>query len=189
MSTRKFILSNILKALLWLAAFLGAYLLFRRFVNIDYFDWLKPVFDNERLMYILFLVSEIIIGVVPPEIFFIWALRFEELAHFLFVIGSLALISYMAGIIGYFIGRYLNRTLYFRYIKIRFLRKMDKRLKQYGLYLIIVAALTPVPFSGVAMLVGSTRYPFVKYFMFSLTRFLRFAIYAWVFWEARLHFV
>ena len=79
----------------------------------------------------------------------------------------------------------MNKTLYYRYLRRRFLSKMERRLQNFGPYLIIVAALTPVPFSGVAMLVGSVRFSPQKYLLFSLTRFLRFGIYAWIFWEAR----
>lgn len=186
MSSRKFILQNLLKGIVWLTAILAIYIIFKKYVNINFLSWLEPVFGNEKLMYLIFLVSEIVIGIIPPEVFFIWALRFDVLSQYIFVISVLAITSYLAGIIGYFIGRYLTNTLIYRYLRRRFMKKMESRLQQFGLYLIIIASLTPVPFSGVAMMVGSVKYPFVKYFLFSLFRFLRFGIYAWIFWESRL---
>ena len=185
MGNNRFIIRNFIRGLLWLGLFLTVYILFKKYVDVNYLEWFKPIFDNKKLIYTIFLISEIVIGIIPPEIFIIWALRYGVLIQFLLVVGALSVISYLSGVVGYFIGRYLNVTLYFRYIRIRFLGKMEQRLQQFGLYLIIIAALTPIPFSGVAMLIGSVRYPLSRYLLFSLFRFMRFAIYAWVFWEVR----
>jgi membrane protein DedA with SNARE-associated domain len=185
-NNRKFVIRNIVRALIWLAAFVLAYFLFKKYVDIDYLNWLQPVFDNDTLIYSIFLVSEVIIGIIPPELFMIWAAeRNELLINYILVVGALATVSYFAGVLGFLIGRYLSRTVFYRYFRRRFLKKTESRLQVFGPYLVVVAALTPVPFSGVAMLVGSVRYAFKRYFLFSLSRFLRFAIYGWVFWEAR----
>lgn len=183
MGSRSFVIRNLLKGFLWFAIILSVYLVVKKYVNINFLGWLEPVFENEQLMYFIFLISEVIIGIIPPEIFFIWALRFEPFSQFLFVISALAFTSYLAGIIGYFIGRYLNNTIFYRYLRRRFLKNMEQRLQQFGLYLIIIASLTPLPFSGIAMMVGSVRYNFLRYLLFSLFRFVRFLGYAWVFWE------
>jgi membrane protein DedA with SNARE-associated domain len=116
----------------------------------------------------------------------IWALRYHDISGYITIIAFLAVISYMAGITGYFIGRYLNTTLFFRFFRRKILGRSDRLLNIYGIYLIMVAATTPLPFSGVAMLIGSVRYPFRKYFSYSLMRFLRFAVYSWIIWEANI---
>ncbi|HJX71492.1 MAG TPA: VTT domain-containing protein [Bacteroidales bacterium] len=179
-----FFFRNLFRGLIWLAVILGIFLLFKKFVDVDYFSWLAPVYDNPAVIYIIYLISEIVVGIIPPEVFMIWALRSNDISRYITIIALLAVISYLAGIIGYFVGRYLNTTLIFRFLRRKLLGKSEKLLNIYGLYLIIVAALTPVPFSGVAMLVGSVRYPFKKYLFFSLTRFIRYAIYSWIIWEA-----
>lgn len=114
----------------------------------------------------------------------IWALRNGIVFEYSMLILLLAVLSYIAGLIGYFFGRYLNTTLLYRFIRMKFLRKMERMLNIYGLYIIIVAALTPLPFSGVSMLVGSVKYPLKKYILYSLFRFGRFAIYSWFIWKA-----
>jgi membrane protein DedA with SNARE-associated domain len=184
----RFVLSNILKGILWICGFLLIYLLGKRFIDINFFNWLEPLFNNTSLILIIFLSSEIVIGIIPPEVFIIWALRHDQFWDFLLLVGFLAIISYLAGVLGYIIGMFLNRSLFYRFLKRRFLHKLDIRLQIFGQYLIIIAALTPVPFSGVSMLVGSVKYPFRKYVLLALTRFLRFAIYAIVFWEANINF-
>lgn len=184
----RFVVRNILKSILWLGGLLVLYLLGKRFINIDFLQWLEPLFNNTTLILIIFLTSEIIIGIIPPEVFIIWALRNELLRDFALMVGLLAVISYLAGIVGYIIGMFLHRSLFYRFMKRRFLHKLDKRLQIFGPFLIVIAALTPLPFSGVSMLVGSVQYPFRKYAWLALTRFLRFAIYAVVFWEANINF-
>ena len=186
-NNRTFVIRNILRAVVWLSAFVLIYFIFKRHVNIDYLSYLEPFFEREMLIYTIFLISEVVIGIIPPELFMIWAAeRNELLVQYALVVGVLASASYLAGVLGFLIGRYLSKTIFYRYMRKRFLRKTERRLQTFGLYLIIVAALTPVPFSGVAMLVGSVRLSPRKYILFSLTRFLRFFIYGVIFWEARL---
>jgi membrane protein YqaA with SNARE-associated domain len=96
------------------------------------------------------------------------------------------MISYLAGIAGYWIGVYLNHTRFYRILKRRVFGKYQVYLNKFGTFLIIVAALTPLPFSGIAMLVGSSRYPFKKYIVYSSFRFLRFVIYSYIIWEASI---
>jgi membrane protein DedA with SNARE-associated domain len=164
------------------------YLLGKKFINIDFFSWLEPLFANTLLILLIFLASEVIIGIIPPEIFIIWALRNDQWREFILMVGLLSIISYTAGLTGFGIGRFLNRSLFYRFVKRRFLHKLDQTLQVFGPYLIVVAALTPLPFSGVSMLIGSVHYPFRKFVLLALTRFLRFAIYAVVFWEASINF-
>jgi len=184
----QFLLRNIVKSVILLGVFLTAFILGRRFINSDYLTVLDPLLDNNLIMLSLFFISEIIVGIIPPELFVMWALQFNQLSIFVAVVTLLASISYCSGLIGFAIGLFLNRSLYFRYMKARFLKKLDRQLDKFGLYLILVAALTPLPFSGVCMLVGSVRYPFRKFAIIALTRFLRFALYALVFWEANISF-
>ena len=178
-----YVIINLLKGFIWLGAFILIYIFFKKYIDINYLKWLHPLFDNEPLIILIFLVSEIVIGIIPPELFIIWALRDDHLNNFVFRISLLAVISYCAGIIGYFIGHYLNKSLFYRWAKKRFLSKLDRRLQSFGMYLIIIAAMTPLPFSGVSMLVGSVRYPFNKYVLFALSRFVRFGLYALIFWQ------
>jgi membrane protein DedA with SNARE-associated domain len=173
-----------MRGLMWLAIIIGIFLLFKKFADINYLSWLAPVYDNPFIMYLIFLASEVMVGIIPPEVFMIWALKYNETAGYITIIAFLAVISYLAGITGYFIGRYLNTTVFFRFFRRKILGRSEKLLNIYGIYVIIVAALTPLPFSGVAMLIGSVRYPFKKYFYYSLIRFLRFAVYSWIIWEA-----
>jgi membrane protein YqaA with SNARE-associated domain len=179
-----FLIRNLLRGLVWLALIIGAFLFIKNKVDINYLAWLKPIYENTFIIFLIYFTSELVIGIIPPEIFMIWALRKGSIAEYMILILILAVISYLAGLAGYFFGRYLHTTLVYRFIRRKFLTKMERKLNIYGLYIIIVAALTPLPFSGVSMLVGSVKYPLRKYILYSLTRFIRFAVYSWFIWEA-----
>jgi membrane protein YqaA with SNARE-associated domain len=179
-----FLIRNLLRGLVWLALIIGAFLFIKNKVDINYLAWLKPIYENTFIIFLIYFTSELVIGIIPPEIFMIWALRNGSIAEYMILILILAVISYLAGLAGYFFGRYLHTTLVYRFIRRKFLTKMERKLNIYGLYIIIVAALTPLPFSGVSMLVGSVKYPLRKYILYSLTRFIRFAAYSWFIWEA-----
>ena len=56
---------------------------------------------SSQIVFSFFLVSETILGIVPPEVFIAWASKSATPWLFLFV---LATISYIGGIISYFIG-------------------------------------------------------------------------------------
>ncbi|HLF35336.1 MAG TPA: VTT domain-containing protein [Cyclobacteriaceae bacterium] len=179
----RFFISNFLKGLAWLALFVIGYIIFKRYVHVDFLDWLEPVFNNTLLMFSIYTMSEIIVGIIPPEIFFIWATRSEEFDVYLQYAMLLAIISYLAALLAYWFGRKLSNTLLFRFLKRKYLSKYLRHLETYGFFLIVVAALTPLPYSGTSMLMGSLNYPFRKFWIYAATRFIRYAIYTFAFWE------
>lgn len=185
-SKGRFFLSNFLRGLFILAIFVVIFILFKKYIHVDYLEWLKPVYDNPILVFLIYTVSEIVFGIIPPEIFFIWSTRTADPDLYIFYISLLAVISYLAGLIGFYIGVKLNETIIYRWIKRKYLIKYQKYLNTYGPFVIIVAALTPIPFSGISMLIGSVGYPFRKYWIFALTRFLRYGAYSVIFWEINL---
>jgi membrane protein DedA with SNARE-associated domain len=186
MEQRQFFIRNIVRGILWLVAIVIGYIIFKRFVNIDYVRWLEPFFDQKFLIFGIYAISEVFVGIIPPEFFIIWALKFGSLQSYLTIVFLLSILSYFAGIGGYFIGKYFSYTRLYKYVWKRYLQKISSNLHNFGAVLIIVAALTPIPFSGVAMLMGSINYRFSKYFFYSLARFLKFGIGAWVLWETQL---
>ena len=66
--------------------------------------------------------------------------------------------------------------------------KLEGQVDEYGLAriegtmnMLVLAALTPIPFSPISMLSGSLRFPFKKYVLYSLTRIIRVMLYGLVF--------
>lgn len=136
--------------------------------------------------YTVFTLSEIFFGVFPPEVFMIWALGGGTLSYYAQHVLYLSIVSYISGgIIGYLIGYRLNKTILFRFYKRRFLRKFEDKFIEYGGFLVVIAALTPIPFAAICMLAGAYRLDFKKFLLFSSTRFLRFWVYAIIIWNTK----
>lgn len=185
-SRQSFFFRNLLRGLIWLAIIVIMFVFTKHNVDRELLLKFEPILSNTALIMGIFCISEIIFGIIPPELFMIWALRTAEPAGYIGYAILFAIISYVAGIVGYLFGRYLHTTLLYRYLCRRFLKKTEGLLQTYGLYLILVAALTPLPFSAVAMLVGAVEYPARNYVYWSSARYARFALIAWVIWEANM---
>lgn len=181
-----FFYRNLLKGLAWLAVIVALFIFAKHNVDKDLIIRFEPLFEKTGLILLIFSFSELFIGIIPPEVFIIWSLRTGVLNDFIFWVGILTVISYSAGLAAYFFGRFLHNTRLYHYLRDRYLQKSEILLQEYGLYLILVAALTPIPFSGVAMLVGSVHYPVKNYIYWSLSRFIKFAVSAYVLWEANM---
>lgn len=175
-----------LKGLAWLAVIVLLFIFSKHTVDRETLEKFEPVFRNTWLVYTVYSLSETIIGIIPPEVFLIWALRCGMIPCYARIALVLTLISYLAGIVAFGLGKYMHHTLFYQFLKNRYLKKTEILLQTYGQYLILVASLTPMPFSGTAMLIGSVDYPFRNYAFISLLRFVKFTVSAWVIWEANM---
>ncbi len=182
-SKTRFFIYNLARGLLFLIVLIILFLYTKKNLQEGYFHWLAPVYENPPIVFVIYTISEVVLGIIPPELFFIWALRTGDLPLYIQYVILLAIISYFAGIFGYWIGKKIGETVLFRWIKRKYLRKSQVYLQQFGGFLIIVAALTPLPFSGISMLMGSVGYPFRRFWIFALARFIRYIAYAFIFWE------
>ncbi len=125
-------------------------------------------------------LSECFTGILPPDMYIIWA---KSLPHPYFMVFILALSSYVGGIISWFIGTQLHRLKRVKqWVHIRFSEQF-KTFKKYGGLVIFISALTPLPFSPVSVVAGMVEYPFRLYWLVALSRFLRFFLYAFVFYQ------
>ena len=182
----RFLLGNLLKGFVWLAVLVSAYIIAKRHLNFDLQVFLGPLYDNAPMIFCIFLVSELVFGIIPPEFFMFWALRHENINFYMENVAALAFMSYFAGLIGYYIGSYFNSTRIYRLIRRNYLQKFDKHFNRYGGFLVVVAALTPLPFSGICMLAGAVKFNLKMFIWFSLFRFVRFTAYSIVIWEANI---
>ncbi|MGQ7869882.1 VTT domain-containing protein [Sunxiuqinia sp. sy24] len=181
----KFLFKNILKGLLWMAVLAALYLLAKEYVVADDHDiWLERFYSRPMLIYGIYIGSEVFFGLFPPEIFMLWAYFKGDVWHYVFNIMFFAGVSYAAGYLAFIIGRYLRKMVLFRFLGRKFFSKYWPLFRKYGSFLIITAALTPLPWSLISMLVGSTEYPMKKYLNFALFRILRFGIYGYIIFQS-----
>ena len=178
-----FLFKNLIRGLALLVVIIGGYLLAKKYFEFDLEMILGPFYNQPFVIFMIFLLSEVILGIIPPEFFMLWSLRDGNVSIYIENVIFLAFISYGAGLIDYYLGAKFNKTLMYKYIKTKLLRKMERKFHKYGGFLVVVASLTPLPFSGICMLVGAARYPVSKFLLISLTRLLRFCFYAYIIWE------
>jgi len=127
-----------------------------------------------------FLISETILGIIPPEIFIGWASKSASPWLFVFVLATL---SYIGGIISYFIG---NLLFLIPAVKNHIENKIAKHivnLRKWGGLFVVLGAISPVPHSIVSLASGLIKYNFKQYLFWSLFRYVRFAIYALIIFQ------
>lgn len=181
---RGFFWSNLLKGLASLALLMVLFIVFKKTGGSKYIEWLEPIYSKPVLMFLIYTASELIIGLIPPEIFMIWGLNQGGLDAYIWIVALLTLISYLAGWVAFFVGKRGRNTRWYRFLKRKYFSKYEYYLHEYGGFLIIVAAATPVPYSAVCMLVGATGFKKAKFFLYSLSRIARYVLYAFIVWEA-----
>jgi membrane protein YqaA with SNARE-associated domain len=170
-----FIKANLFKLLLSIGAILGIFYLFDAYIfDIDSAaKWATEFFSPQGLVSIFFL-SEISIGFITPELLIVWA---DETLKPRWMLTILASLSYLAGIIGYFLGQFWRTRAFVRNFLLDRYKETFSQLNRFGGLLIVLAALTPLPYPIVSQLSGMNDYPFQKFALLTLVRFLRFAIY------------
>lgn len=178
-----FLWKNLSKGLIWFAVILTAFIIFAEEISA-YQEEINVIGENLPLLLTIFTISEIVFGIIPPEAFMlIWQTK-GVLSEYVLNLTYLTLISYAAGVLGFYIGRFFSKSPFYKAIHERWLKQYDQKLKTYGLYLVLVGAITPVPFSATCMLAGSVNTPIDKFLLICISRIIRFAGYGWVVWAA-----
>ncbi len=132
------------------------------------------------VIFSVFLISESFLGLLPPEIFIAWASKSSYSLTYLFF---LSVISYIGGIISYFIG---SRLFLIPAVKNYIEHKIAKHivnLRKWGGIFVFLGAVSPLPHSIVSMTCGLIKYNFKYYLLWSLFRFARFLVYALIIFQ------
>ena len=132
------------------------------------------------VIFSVFLISESFLGLLPPEIFIAWA---SKSSHSFLNLFLLSTISYIGGIISYFIG---SRLFLIPAVKDHIEHKIAKHivnLRKWGGIFVFLGAVSPLPHSIVSMACGLIKYNFKHYLLWSLFRFARFIVYALVIFQ------
>lgn len=169
-----FVWGSIKKALPYVVLIVGSLLIVNYYFDMNakftHLTEILPVYG----VFSTFFVSEIVLGLIPPEIFIAWAGKTGSQWLYLSI---LAVLSYSGGLISYWIGRTITKTpRIHRYLE----TKMEKQLrnsKKWGGFLIVVGALLPLPFSIACIAAGLIKFPFKSVVLFGSLRLVRFLIY------------
>ncbi len=186
-SKSAFLFKNLAKGLAWFAVFITIYIIYSEDIRA-YQKEINQLGDNMPLLLSIFTVSEIVFGILPPEIFMLIWQSEGILSTYIINLSILTFISYGAGMLGYYIGNVFSKTSIYKKVHERFLQQYDRKLKKYGGYLVLVGAVTPVPFSATCMLAGSVNLSFKNFLLICISRVVRFAFYGWMVWKFPLWF-
>lgn len=182
-----FLAKNLFRALIYAIIIFAAYYLFKEYIITESHEvWLTQFYSRPLIIYLIYIGSEVFFGLFPPEFFMLWAYHGGSTWYYWLNLIFFAGISYSAGMLAFAIGRYLRRMLYFRYVSRKFFKTYWPMFRKFGSVLIIAAALTPLPWALVSMLVGTTEYPFKRFLSFAVFRLLRFAVYGFIVYQSHL---
>ena len=129
---------------------------------------------SDQFVILLFFVSESFMGMIPVDLFVIWAQKFEHPLPYLALLGIL---SYAGGVISYGIGLWISSRPKIKLFTERRLKNYIGFIRKWGGAFIVIAALFPfTPFSLVVIAITMLKYPFRLFLLFALTRLVRFVL-------------
>lgn len=127
------------------------------------------------LVYLALFVSEIVVGILPADLFIIWS-QSQPLPWL--SIAALGAISYTSGNISYWIGRRLHRIpKIHRWVDVNH-AKLFNPIRRFGGLLIVVAALTPLSFPAASTVAGMVQFPARWYRVYALSIVVRYFLFA-----------
>lgn len=179
-----FLFKNLVRGLLWFAVIITAFILLEDYLQDNFKNTIEAIQDKPLILYSVFFASEVVFGLIPPEFFMmVWILHKVSLPGYIVSLTILTILSYVAGVLGYYIGKRFSNTPFYKRLHEKYLEQYGNQLKRYGGYLVFVGAVTPVPFSATCMLAGSIHFNFKDFLLICITRILRFAVYGWMVWS------
>jgi membrane protein YqaA with SNARE-associated domain len=143
---------------------------------VDFNALFNGVINNlsDTFVILLFFGSESFTGMIPVDLFVVWAQKFEQPLPWLFLLG---LLSYAGGVISYGIGLWISHRPRIRNFTEKRLSNYIGFVRKWGGAFIVIAALFPfTPFSLVVIAITMLKYPFRLFLLFALTRLARFVI-------------
>lgn len=171
----RYMWTNALKIILiYLAVMIPAILIAKYLIDLN--AVFKFITDHlpDWMVLTVFLISESILGMIPPDLFAIWSAKFNSPFLLLTILGVL---SYIGGIFSYFIGYSLLKTKRIKAYSERVFDKYISMIRKWGGAFIIISALFPFsPFSMVVIAVSLFKYPFRLYLLYGLSRIVRFIL-------------
>lgn len=176
---KRFLRRKILGALVLLAILLAAVGLSGHFFREEVTTFANVI--NDRLGFGglagIFFLSETIVSPLPPDII-LWIVATSELnAEWPRRIALLGILSVLGGHLGWFLGGHVGGTRVARVLMGRYRRRSVLVTKRYGSWAIVLAALTPLPWSITCWTAGILRMDWSRFLVASLVRFPRIFVY------------
>lgn len=164
-----------------MAPILVALALFENFTpGFEYYFGQLSLVVRQEWMFSVFFLSETLLGLIPPDLFIIWAKQFTSPYA---VVALLSGLSYGGGLLAYFLGvKLLKINRLSHVVNVKFAKQFTM-LRSWGGLIIVVAALLPLPYSTMCLGAGMMKYSFKSLMLLGVFRIVRFFIYALVLFQ------
>ncbi len=126
------------------------------------------------------LITDSFITPIPPDLILLVLSRSELAEDWLFYVGILGVVSSIAGMIGAELGRMLVKLKWANTLRQKLDQINTHRMERFGVWGLILGALTPLPFSVTCWAAGFISTPRRLVFLASLLRIPRFWTYYWL---------
>jgi membrane protein YqaA with SNARE-associated domain len=163
------------KSLIFISFFVVAFLVIFAFMRPQMEYIARFVTETLRYpgLFLFTLVVDMFIVPLTVDIIFPFALHYNPVS-FLAVV---SIASALGGLGGYWIGRLLGHLPIIKTITSSFSQDGEQLIEKYGVWAIVIAGITPIPFSTVCWISGMLHVKFSKVALASLSRIPRMIIY------------
>lgn len=176
---------DIRRNLLKLGIILGVFFILIAFMNILLGEQIEVLghqwvesFGYPGIFISTFIMDTFLSPISPDFVLLIYVAGEVNILGVIMVISSA---SILAGNAGYFIGRFLGNRKAVRKRIEPYERKGHYLMGKYGIWAVIVGAMTPIPFSAVCWIAGMLEMDYKQFFVGTLWRIPRFLIWYVVF--------
>ncbi len=169
----------ILKTVILMCVFLLVYAIALYFVKDEYSvigEWVIDHMGHMGIGVFVFLVDMLIVP-MSVDLIFPFVLTWNPVA----LLAVMGISSALGGYCGYWIGRLLGSIPFIRRFTSSFSRDGERMLARYGVWAVVIAGLTPIPFSTVCWLAGMLKVPAGWTFLACFSRIPRMIIYYLIF--------
>ena len=70
-----FFLKYLLRGFAWFGLLILIFLLFKNYVHLNIAEWLEPIFDTTRLIFAIYIISELVFGIIPIGTVVYWVVN------------------------------------------------------------------------------------------------------------------
>jgi membrane protein YqaA with SNARE-associated domain len=175
----RFVRREVWLAFLLLVLLFAAVAIAGKFLRSEVVAFATWMYDHLGLigLTMLFLVSETVVSPMPPEVFLLIVAGSELSRAWFGPVTVLALASTVGGNLGWLLGLGLRETGLVHRILGRHHGRSVELMRRFGIWAVVLAATTPIPWSVTSWTAGALHMPWRRYALGSLFRLPRIILY------------
>ncbi len=142
-------------------------------------EWATDIVAEYGYIGIFFIAfTESIIQPVPPDPFITGGTAFGLVPLKTAIIAGIG--SVLGGVVGYFLGKFLGEPVFKKLFSEKWYDKGEILFRKYGIWAVIVAGFTPIPFKVICWLAGIFEMPILGFIIGAIIgRLPRFVLMAY----------